>query len=102
RFAPESVDVCFSRFGVMFFAAPDAAFANLHQALRPDGRLGFVCWQQLPDNPWMFVAFIAAAPHLTLPAAPAPDAAGPFACAGQERVRGILERAGFGDVAFED
>jgi len=102
RFAPESVDVCFSRFGVMFFAAPDAAFANLHQALRPDGRLGFVCWQQLPDNPWMFVPFMAAAPHLTLPPPPAPDAPGPFAFANQDRVRGILERAGFGDVAFED
>ena len=86
----------------MFFAAPDAAFANLHQALRPGGRLGFVCWQQLPDNPWMFVPFMAAAPHLTLPPPPAPDAPGPFAFADQDRVRGILERAGFADVAFED
>jgi SAM-dependent methyltransferase len=102
RFAPESVDVCFSRFGVMFFAAPDAAFANLCRALRPTGRLGFVCWQQLPDNPWMMVPLVAAAAHITLPPPPAPDAPGPFSFADQGRVRGILERAGFADVTFED
>jgi SAM-dependent methyltransferase len=102
RFAPESVDVCFSRFGVMFFAAPDVAFTNLRATLRPGGRLGFVCWQQLPDNPWMAIPLMAAAAHITLPPPPAPDAPGPFAFADQDRVRGILEGAGFGDVAFED
>jgi SAM-dependent methyltransferase len=102
RFEPASFDVCFSRFGIMFFAEPDAAFANLRSALRPTGRLGFVCWQQLPDNPWMMVPLMAAAAHITLPPPPAPDAPGPFAFADQGRVRGILERAGFGDVTFED
>jgi SAM-dependent methyltransferase len=101
-FEPAAADVCFSRFGVMFFAAPDAAFANLCRALRPTGRLGFVCWQQLPDNPWMMVPLVAAAAHITLPPPPAPDAPGPFSFADQGRVRGILERAGFADVTFED
>jgi SAM-dependent methyltransferase len=102
RFPSGCVDVCFSRFGVMFFAAPDVAFANLRGALRAGGRLGFVCWQQLPDNPWMLVPLMAAAPHLTLPPPPAPDAPGPFAFADRDRVRGILDHAGFTDVAFED
>src|SRR4029453_18470516 len=44
RFEPGSADVAFSRFGIMFFAEPAAAFTNLHGALRPGGRLGFVCW----------------------------------------------------------
>src|SRR4029453_2942629 len=44
RFEPGSADVAFSRFGIMFFADPAAAFTNLHGALRPGGRLGFVCW----------------------------------------------------------
>ena len=49
----------------------------------------------------MLVPLMAAAQHITLPP-PAPDAPGPFALADQSRVRGILERAGFDDVTFED
>ena len=101
-FAAASADVLFSRFGVMFFADATAAFANLHRALTPGGRLAFVCWQALPENPWMFVALGAALQHLPPPPLPAPDAPGPFSFADPARVRGILERAGFRDVAFED
>src|SRR5579885_3498256 len=46
-FAPASFDLVFSRFGVMFFEDPDAAFRNLKTALRPGGRLCFVCWRPL-------------------------------------------------------
>ncbi|MDX2850116.1 class I SAM-dependent methyltransferase [Streptomyces sp. PA03-3a] len=42
-FASEGFDAVVSRFGVMFFADPVAAFANLRRALRPGGRLAFVC-----------------------------------------------------------
>jgi SAM-dependent methyltransferase len=101
-FEPAAADVCFSRFGVMFFADPVAAFSNLHAALRPGGRLGFVCWQSLPDNPWMFVPAMAAAQHVTLPIPTSPDAPGPFAFADAGRVRGILERAGFAGVTVAD
>src|SRR5450432_999963 len=41
----EPADAVFSRFGVMFFADPVAAFANLRLALAPAGRLAFVCWR---------------------------------------------------------
>ncbi len=100
-FPPASVDVLFSRFGVMFFGDPTAAFANLRRALAPGGRLAFVCWQSLPDNPWMFVPLGAALQHLPPPPLPAPDVPGPFAFADRARVCGILERAGFADVQFE-
>jgi SAM-dependent methyltransferase len=102
RFAAGHFDVCFSRFGVMFFVDPVAAFANMHSALRPGGRLGFVCWQALPKNPWMQVPLAAAARHITLPPPPEPGTPGPFSLADPERVRGILERAGFTDLAFDD
>ncbi|HVN87078.1 MAG TPA: methyltransferase domain-containing protein [Candidatus Binatia bacterium] len=100
-FARAMFDVAFSRFGVMFFADPPAAFANLRTALRPGGRLAFVCWQPLPENPWMFVPLMAAAQHIALPAPPAPDAPGPFAFGDPDRVRDILGRAGFDDVAID-
>jgi SAM-dependent methyltransferase len=102
RFEPATMDVCFSRFGVMFFADPVAAFANLSIALRPGGRLGFVCWQALPDNPWVAVPLMAAARHVTLPVPASPDAPGPFAFADAARVRDILARAGLGGVEIAD
>jgi SAM-dependent methyltransferase len=100
-FERASFDLVFSRFGVMFFADPTAAFANLHGALAPGGRLALLCWQGLDRNPWMRVPLAAVARHIALPAPPAPGTPGPFALADAERVRGILEDAGFADVAFE-
>ena len=100
-FAAESRDLVYSRFGVMFFADPRAAFANLRRALRPDGRLAFVCWQALARNDWARIPLEAAARHVPLPPPPAPGAPGPFSFADAERVRGILEAAGFAQVRAE-
>ena len=100
-FPSAGADALFSRFGVMFFADPTAAFANLHAALRPGGQLVFVCWQALPQNPWMLVPLMAAAQHLTLTPPANPDAPGPFAFARGDRVQGILRDAGWSDVRLE-
>ena len=54
-------DLVFSRFGVMFFDDPVAAFANLGRALTADGRMVFACWQGLGDNAWMRVPIAAVA-----------------------------------------
>jgi SAM-dependent methyltransferase len=94
-------DVLYSRFGVMFFSDSTTAFANLRTTLKPGGRVAFVCWQALTENPWMFVPLMAAAQHIQLPPPPEPGAPGPFAFADADRVRGILTGAGFVDVAFE-
>jgi SAM-dependent methyltransferase len=94
-------ELVFSRFGVMFFADPKAAFANLCRSLVPGGRVAFVCWQELARNPWMAVPMRAAAQHVTLPAPAAPDAPGPLAFADPGRVRGILTGAGFREIAIE-
>ena len=100
-FAPASFDVVFSRFGVMFFQDPRAAFVNLAAALKPGGRLGFHCWKSLPDNPWMTVPLFAALQHVPPPTPPPPDAPGPFAFADADRVRGILADAGLAEIGFE-
>jgi SAM-dependent methyltransferase len=95
-------DRVYSRFGVMFFEDPDAAFGNLHRAVRPKGRLGFVCWQALERNPWMYVPMGCAARIVPPPPRPAPGTPGPFALADPERVHRILTRAGFGVVEMTD
>lgn len=97
----ERFDAAYSRFGVMFFADPPAAFANLRSAMRGDGILSFVCWRNLHENEWMLVPLGAAFQHLPPPEMPAPDAPGPFAFADGERVRRILTEAGFRDVEVE-
>jgi len=94
-------DLVFSRFGVMFFSDPRAAFANLRASLAPGGRVAFVCWQDLKLNPWMRVPLLAAAQHITLQPPSGPDAPGPFSFAAPARVRAILEGAGFADVAID-
>jgi SAM-dependent methyltransferase len=102
RFAPGAADLVFSRFGVMFFADPIAAFANLRAALRPGGRVTFVCWQKLAENPWLTVPMAAMAKYVQLPPPPPPGAPGPFAFADPARVAEILGGAGYAGVELED
>ncbi|MGL4543820.1 MAG: class I SAM-dependent methyltransferase, partial [Polymorphobacter sp.] len=94
-------DAIFSRFGVMFFADPQAAFANIATKLAPGGRLTFVCWRPLVENDWMRVPLAAALP--LLPPLPPPDplAPGPFAFADPDRVRALLTGAGWHSVNVE-
>ena len=88
-------DAAYSRFGVMFFADPVAAFANIGRSLRPGGRLVFVCWRPLAENPWMRTPMEAAA-HLRPPMPPAdPHAPGPFAFADPARIWDLLDAAGY-------
>jgi SAM-dependent methyltransferase len=97
-FEPASFDAAFSRFGVMFFADPTAAFINIRRSLRPNGRLAFVCWRALEENPLDILPLRAASAHLPPQPTQDPDAPGPFAFANPDRVSGILERAGFAEI----
>jgi len=97
-FETGSFDAAFSRFGMMFFADPTAAFINIRRSLRPNGRLAFVCWRALDENQLDLLPLRAASAHLPPQPAHDPDAPGPFAFASPDRVRGILERAGFGVI----
>jgi len=95
-------DVVVSRFGVMFFDDPVAAFANLAEATRPGGRLCFVCWQEMFANEWLAVPAMAIVAHVGMPELPEPGAPGPFALADAGRTRSILGSAGWSDIAVEE
>ena len=95
-------DAAYSRFGVMFFDDPVAAFSNIGRALRPGGRLACAVWSSLRDNPWMFVPTLAAVPALEAELAlPGEDDRGPFSLADPKRVLDVLTSAGFFDVDIE-
>lgn len=97
-FEPGAFDVILSRFGVMFFPDPDAAFTNLRRALRPGGELVFACWRSPVDNPLSQVPLEAAAPLLSEPPPPPREGPGRFAFADPDHVRGILSRSGWRDI----
>jgi len=97
----ESFDLLYSRFGVMFFHDPTAAFANLRRALRCDGRLGFVCWQEAAVNAWMREPTLALMEFVEIDIPRDPHAPGPFAFADRDRLAAILADAGFARVAIE-
>ncbi|MFH0295673.1 methyltransferase domain-containing protein [Bradyrhizobium sp. 31Argb] len=97
-FEPASFGAAFSRFGVMFFNDPTAAFSNVRRSLKPNGRLAFVRWRALEENPLDILPLRAASIHLPPQPAHDTDAAGPFAFANPDRVHRILERAGFREI----
>lgn len=96
--ADASRDAIISRFGVMFFDDPVAAFTNLAGALHPGGQVAFACWKELLANEWMLVPGAAVAAHAPLPDPGEPGAPGPFAFGDPDRVREILTAAGLMSV----
>jgi SAM-dependent methyltransferase len=88
-------DLVFSRFGVMFFADPDTAFANIRKALKPTGRIAFVCWRDPRENEWVRVPIGAVRPHAPPQPQLGPEDPGPFAFADLARLRRVLANGGF-------
>lgn len=102
-FAPNSFDLLFSRFGVMFFDDPAAAFTELRKTLKPGGRIAFACWQEPAKNDWYVLPLNAIAGIVEQPSVDT-NAPGPFAFSDPKRVERILTEAGFAQVelrAFE-
>jgi len=95
-------DAVVSRFGVMFFDDPVAAFANIGRALRPGGRIAFACWRDLIVNDWLMVPAGAALQYVPMPDLGQPGAPGPFSLADPERVHQVLRDAAFAQIALEE
>ena len=93
-------DALVSRFGVMFFEDPLAAFANLRRALRREGRVAFAAFRAIEHNEWGTLPLEVALRYATYETPP-PGTPGPFGFADGARVRSILEGAGFSEVRVE-
>jgi len=102
-FDHDAFDAVISRFGIMFFDDPVAAFRNLHDAARHDGRLAFVCWQLASANEWLRVPAAAFARHVPpQEVGGAPGTPGMFAFADRDRATSMLHAAGWHDVRTDD
>lgn len=100
-FAPGGFDLVVSRFGVMFFENPAAAFANLLNSMRAGGRLCFVCWAGMAENPHWQLPFDITVRHLGPPAPRPAHAPGPLAFSDTSYVTAILAEAGFREISSE-
>ncbi len=90
-----------SRFGVMFFEDPVAAFANIRSQMADDGRLCFACWKAPRENTWVSLPMSVVRQHIEVEAPADPHAPGPFAFADADHIRSILEAAGWQEVGLE-
>jgi SAM-dependent methyltransferase len=98
---PQLYDRLVSRFAVMFYDYPAAAFANLAGWLAPGGRFAFAVWGPPVDNPWITTVRDVVAELVEVPT-PEPDAPGPFRYAGPAMLPDLLARAGFDDLEVRD
>ncbi|WP_405490545.1 class I SAM-dependent methyltransferase [Nocardia sp. NBC_00511] len=97
-FEPATFDMIMSRFGVMFFPDPIAAFTNLRRATRTGGSLTAIVWRDTQDNPFMTAAERAAAPLLPDLPPRIPNAPGQFGFSDREFVTTVLEASGWTDI----
>jgi SAM-dependent methyltransferase len=96
-----SVNGVLCRWGYMLMPDPARALAETWRVLRSGGRVAFSIWAEARDNPWAAVAGRVAV-DLGLVEAPEPDAPGPFRLGDADRVRALVERAGFASLQIED
>ena len=98
NFEPALFDQMISRFGTMFFADAVGAFSNMRKAMRPGAGMSCASWGAIANNPWFTYSAAAAKAVLGAPPAVDPDAPGPFSMRDPERVRDVLEQAGYEDI----
>ena len=97
----QSFDAAFSRFGVMFFEQPSAAFTNIRRHMRRGARMTFVCWRPITENGWAMAPLEAIKPMFDTPWTPSnTDAPGPFAFSDPAKVERILAQAGWSSIAI--
>ena len=102
RFETAAFDLIFSRFGVMFFDDPIAAFINVQKALKPGGRVAFICWQLAEDNEWVRTPLETVARQVPLPDLAGPEDPGPMSFGDPERVKRILTASGFSSIEIRN
>ncbi|WP_425839218.1 class I SAM-dependent methyltransferase [Streptomyces fractus] len=93
-FGAGAFDAAISRYGVMFYADPEAAFTNVGRALRPGGRLAFVCPADAALNDWV-AAMASLRDVLPVGDFGRPGLPGMFSLASPDRIREVLAAAGF-------
>jgi len=100
-FENQVFDIGFSQLGVMFFADPVAAFANIRRALKKRARIAFACWRSPAEHLWASIPENAARPFLPDSPPADPNAPGRFSLRLPDRIKQVLGGAGFFSIEIE-
>ena len=90
-----------SRFGIMFFDEPVAAFSNLARWLAPKSRFAFAAWGHAAENPWFMTVKEVVGEVVELPPLD-PEGPGPFRYAEADRLLSVLRQAGLVELEVHD
>src|SRR5581483_5069688 len=94
-------DLVMSRFGVLFFDGPIAAFANLRRAATVNGQLRFIAWRGPSENLFLTTPERAAAQVVPNLEPRRPDGPGAFAFADRDQGFRILVDSGWSDITIQ-
>ncbi len=100
EFPPADFDAVTIRWGLMFMPDPAACLRQAARALRPGGRVVLACWDRVQKNPFVGLLLQTLEGYMEVPA-PAPGTPGIFALADPDRLRALLDEAGFSDIMIE-
>ncbi|MEM6465890.1 MAG: class I SAM-dependent methyltransferase [Pseudomonadota bacterium] len=98
--AQDPFDKLFSRLGMMFFDDPPQALSHLRAQLKPEARAVMVCWRAMAENPWAHVPVTLVEEVVGPPETLSGPGPGPFAWAGAQSTKALLEAAGWQEVSF--
>lgn len=101
NFKSLNYDNVVSRFGVMFFEDPMAAFKNIRSSMKNNGKLNFVCWSKLEDNDFFVMPLKIVLRHLNKPLPTPSKLPGPLSFSDPDHTEHILKSSGFKSVAIK-
>ena len=101
NFKSLNYDNVVSRFGVMFFEDPMAAFKNIRSSMKNNGKLNFVCWSKLEDNDFFVMPLKIVLRHLNKPLPTPSKSPGPLSFSDPDHTEHILKSSGFKSVAIK-
>ncbi len=101
EFKKSFYDQIVSRFGVMFFENPIAAFTNMRQSLKPNGKLNFVCWSALEENEFFILPLKIVLKYLNKPLPNPSKAPGPLAFGNKTYLLKILQSSEFKKIKIK-
>jgi ubiquinone/menaquinone biosynthesis C-methylase UbiE len=100
-FPSESYDVLTCRFGIMFFPDLPKALRECLRVLKPGGRAAFVAWGK-KEQPFFTTTAGVVLKHVPVPPPPDPDGPSLFMFGERDRLRRVLQAAGFSNVHEAD
>lgn len=99
-FEPASFDAVTLRWGLMFMPEPEVCLGHVYKMLKPGGRISLATWAAPDQNPFVSVLMQTLGQHMELPKPP-PGTPGIFALADPNRLRSVIQSAGFNNIEIE-